>query len=66
MLVIMGGVLFQPIIGHLLENHWAGKLHLGAHIFTTVEFQRALIVLPIALISSSLLVLFLDETHPNA
>jgi MFS family permease len=64
MFVMMGGMIFQPVIGHILNATWTGKYtanHL--QLFTNHNFQIALSVLPIALIIAFFASMFLKETH---
>ena len=58
--IMLGGVIFQPIIGYLLDKHAAKTLVDG--VFTVNDFQYALSVLPIAFIITAVLSLFLRET----
>ncbi len=67
MLTMIGGVLFQPLIGKILDWHWlhsgVGQVANGVRVYTTGDYQVALSVLPIALLLSVLLTLFLRETN---
>ena len=64
MFVMLGGVLFQPIVGILLDMFWSGNLGPnGVHIYAAKEFQIALSVLPIGLLLSVVLTFALRETH---
>lgn len=61
--VMLSGVIFQPLIGIMLDMHWSGtKIH-GVHHYTIADFQFALSILPIGLIIACILTLFLRETH---
>jgi len=64
MLVMLGGAIFQPLVGYLLEFRWAGRTMLGVHVFNEVEYQFAFAILPIAMIMGVLLIILLPETHP--
>jgi len=63
MIVMLGGVLFQPLIGVLLDWKWEGILVNGAHVYTRGDFQFALAVLPFGVLVSVLLCGFVRETH---
>ena len=63
MLVMMGGALFQPLIGMLLDANWNGQIQYGIHVYSTHDYQFALCVLPIALLIGTIFSLFLPETH---
>jgi sugar phosphate permease len=48
MLVMIGGAIFQPLIGKLLDIHWSGAVaDSGVRLYSTTDFQFALISLPI-------------------
>lgn len=61
MLVMLGGSLFQPIIGKLLDLHSVGHVVMGEHIYSIADYQFALSVLPIGLFLAAALILFLKE-----
>lgn len=63
MLVMLGGSFFQPITGKILDSLWTGNVAGGVHIYTTSHWQMALSLLPIGLLLTVLLSLFLKETH---
>ncbi|MBM93386.1 MAG: MFS transporter [Legionellales bacterium] len=47
MAVIAGGVLLQPLVGYLLNLFWDHQLKDGAPIYQLVDYQYALILIPI-------------------
>lgn len=63
MFVMLGGFVFQPVIGKILDLLWEGNLANGVRIYSTVHWQAALSVLPIGLVLTLLLSFFLKETH---
>ncbi|MGE3919670.1 MAG: MFS transporter [Gammaproteobacteria bacterium] len=63
MVVMLSGVIFQPLIGYLLDALLDGKIAGGVQIFTLSNYQVALTCLPFALIISAVLShFFLKET----
>ena len=65
MVVMAAGMLFQPLIGVFLDMGWTGQVgpH-NVHLFSTLNYQHALIVLPIGLVLAGLISLFvLKETY---
>lgn len=58
MFVLMGGFLFQPLIGLLLDKFWHGSLIDGVRFYSGSDYQTALLVLPIALLVGIFLCLF--------
>jgi MFS family permease len=63
MLVMMGGVLFQPLTGYFLDLTWTGSLVDGVRHYTAESYKIALISLPIAFVLAFLLSLFMNETY---
>lgn len=49
MIVAMGGMLLQPMVGTLLDMSSKGKLSENVHIYTTHDYQVALSIIPITL-----------------
>jgi MFS family permease len=63
MFVMLGGLLFQPIVGWLLDRNWNGEMLDGVRIYSPENFQSALIVLPLGLIAAFVIMFFLRETR---
>lgn len=62
MFVMIGGVIFQPVVGILLE--WRGGQFVeGLHMYSADAYQYALAVLPFGLVLTVFLTFFLKETH---
>jgi sugar phosphate permease len=61
--IMLGGVIFQPVIGLLLDWDWAGKMIHGVRFYSVHNYQIALSILPIGLIITFILSFFLRETH---
>jgi len=66
MIVTLGGVIFQPLVGKLLDAFGDSGVVLGEHIYTTVDYQLALSVLPISLLMVTILAFFLKDRHSLA
>ena len=47
MAVVIGGALFQPLVGWLLQLHWSGSSHLGVPVYAADNFRLALSVIPL-------------------
>ena len=65
MLVMILGVLAQPLIGWFLELSWSGQIVNGVPYYTVEDYRFALLVVPISLILSLLFMLFVPETFPR-
>lgn len=64
-IVMSTGIIFLPIIGALIDYHWDKKVIDNIPHYTAGDYQFALIVIPVLLGLSSILVLFMKETHPE-
>ncbi|MDX8431414.1 MAG: MFS transporter [Candidatus Algichlamydia australiensis] len=69
-LVAAGGTFLAPLIGYLLDSTWNGKMVGGVPDYTVHDFRIALAILPIMLIATIVLTLFLDDrpykkSHPK-
>ncbi len=63
MIVMIGGVIFQPIVGAILDAHWSGQIANGIRIYSAADFQIALIVLPLSVFAGVILGLMIDEKN---
>jgi sugar phosphate permease len=64
MAVILGGVLFQPLVGFILNARWTGTIINGLHYYHLADYRVALILLPICSLLGIFSCLFLvKETH---
>lgn len=64
-LTMLGGMIFQPILGQLLDYH---ALHVSHHAVTALnasDYQYALTILPVCLLAALVLAYFLHETGTN-
>jgi MFS family permease len=64
MIVTLGGVIFQPLVGKLLDMVGHDNLVNGEHIYRAADYQIALSILPISLVLVILTGCFLKE-HPS-
>lgn len=67
MLVMLGGVLFQPLVGFLLDfisaAHTISSNAANINVFSMHGFQIALSILPISILLGIFSILFIKETH---
>lgn len=64
MAVIMGGVLCQPLIGVILEQHWQGQWLDNAHVFSTHAYHMGFLMIPACtLLGIAVTIFLLKETH---
>lgn len=55
--------LSEPLVGFALDSTWNGTVVQGVHQFSTHGYQLALSILPIYLVISAVLLLFIKETY---
>lgn len=61
--VMSTGVVFHPLMGTLLENHWDGTIINGVNIYSPWDYRYALSIVPICLALSVIVLRFVKETH---
>ena len=61
MIVMLGGVIFQPLIGKVLQMNWSGAMHDGIPIYAPSDYRNAAYIFPTALILSTVLTYFLRK-----
>lgn len=61
MIVTLGGVIFQPLVGKLLDTFGDSGIVSGEHIYTIVDYQVALSILPISLLLVTILAFFIKD-----
>lgn len=61
MIVTLGGVVFQPLVGKLLDTFGDSGIVGGEHIYTVIDYQVALSVLPISLLMVTILAFFIKD-----
>lgn len=64
MLIMAGGMIFQPVAGLLLDLHASGAVGVdGLRIYTGTDYNFALSIIPLGVALGIFLCLFLKETH---
>lgn len=61
MIVMLGGVIFQPLVGHLLDYFWNGNVYHHVRVYTHGDFQLVLSFLPLSLLLVAVLGFFLKD-----
>lgn len=62
MFTMIGGLVFQPLIGYFLDKAWRGGMLDGVRSYSAANYQHALVILPLTIGASILLGLWLKET----
>lgn len=61
MIVTLGGVIYQPLVGKLLDTFGSRDIVNGVHIYTNLDYQMALSILPISLVLVVFVSVFLKD-----
>ena len=65
-LVMLGGVIFQPLMGFILDLGWRGNIdNVGARVYNLEAYQNAIFAIPICLILSWLLLKLCRDYVPK-
>lgn len=63
MIVMVGGNVFQPVIGKILDLHWRGHMFEGIRHYSASDYKLALSVLPISILLAIIVTFFIKETY---
>ena len=64
MALISGGMVFQPLVGIMLDHNWTGATLYGVRVYNDFAYEAALSIVPISLLGAILTSVFLiKETH---
>ncbi|AIT63299.1 MFS transporter [Coxiella burnetii] len=61
--IMMGGFIFQLIVGDILDWLWSGRLENGIRIYTPHDYTLALSIMPVGLLIAGFVTLFIKETY---
>lgn len=59
MIIMIGGVIFQPVVGKLLDHFWDGRMDGVVRVYSVVDYQLVLSFLPLAAMLVAILVFFI-------
>ena len=62
MLVMVSGMLLQPLMSRILDWAWSGQMSAGLREYSVNDYRIALTILPVALIISAVLAYFMRES----
>jgi len=65
MIVMISGVVLQPLVGWFLELVWNGALYNGIPLYTISDYRFALISIPLSLVLAFILLPLIPETFPR-
>lgn len=61
MMCMLSGVIFQPVVGMILDYLWKGEIKENVHVFYASDFRIALSVIPICVMISFVVTFFIKE-----
>jgi MFS family permease len=64
-LIMLGGMVFQPLVGKLLDIGWLGQMERGVRIYSAADYQHALLIIPIFIFIGILLAFRIRETFEH-
>ncbi|MBA3813336.1 MAG: MFS transporter [Alphaproteobacteria bacterium] len=65
MIVMMLGLVVQPLIGWFLDLSWSGIMQNGVPFYTVSDYRFALLSIPLSLILALVMLPFIPETFPQ-
>jgi MFS family permease len=64
MAIVASGLIFQPLVGKILDMHWQGITMEGIRVYSLHGYQMALLILPICyLIAALTSMFFIKDRH---
>lgn len=64
--VLIGGAIFQPLVGYLLQHSNAWHLVNGVPVYSIESYQVALLVMPLCFLASLIIAaVLIKESHPG-
>lgn len=66
LLVMLGGLAFQPLVGKLLDVHWLGHIADGIRVYDVRAYQLALTIIPVSIIVGVIFSFILRESFDKA
>lgn len=61
-LVMFSGIIFQPLVGKILDIFWSGQTLNSNRVYSVTDYQLALTILPLTLLLGFVLAFLLRET----
>lgn len=63
LLIMLGGMIFQPLVGKFLDLNWEGQLVDSVRVYSAIDFQHAFWILPISILIGVIFAMLLKETY---
>ncbi len=65
LLVMFGGLVFQPLVGKVLDLYWTGKMADGVRVYDVHSFQLSLTLIPIFILIGLVCSLMMKESFDH-
>jgi len=65
MIVMMLGLVVQPLVGRFLDLVWSGIVQNGIPFYTVSDYRFALLCVPLSLVIAFIIMPFIPETFPR-
>jgi MFS family permease len=66
LLVMLGGLVFQPVVGKILDIYWSGQLAQGVRVYDVHSYQLALTIVPILILFGVICCAILKESFDKS
>lgn len=63
LMIMLSGVIFQPLFGWLMERDWDHKIVDNVSIYSVQDFNNAMIIMPMAFVIAIFVALSMKETY---
>ncbi len=63
MLIMLGGMITQPLVGIILDISWKGAMNHGIRSYDSFDYHLALSLIPMGMVVAAILGLFLKESY---
>ena len=61
-LTMIGGMIFQRGLGQMLDLFWSGHMSHGIRIYSVLDYEKAVTIIPISLIAAFVIALFIRDS----
>lgn len=65
LLIMLGGMILQPLAGWLLNVFWNGVMIHQVRIYAADDYRKALIIVPVGMLIAAILSFFLKESYSD-
>ena len=66
MLVMLSGMLLQPLMSKMLDWAWSGQTLHGLRVYSVNDYRIAMMILPVAFVISAMLAFTMRESYNSA